>query len=290
MVSIKFLTIFDYLLGESVPYITTSDNTKLYTKDWGSGRPVILLHGWPLSADSWDDQAMAIAQAGFRAIAYDRRGFGRSDQPWTGYDYDTLSDDLAAVIKETGATDATIVGFSMGGGEVARYMSRHSGQNVVQTGLVASVVPYMPKTPDNPQGTEPSVFEKMAQGIEQDRAHFFANFFKMFYGVDSVLNPPSKELLEWSRSVSMQASLKATLDCAKAFATTDFRPDLPSFSVPTLIIHGTQDQTVPIDAAGRAAAKSIANSKLIEYDGAPHGLFATHKEQFTQDLIAFLQS
>lgn len=273
----------------TMPYITTSDNTKLYVKDWGSGRPVILLHGWPLSADSWDDQAMAIAQSGFRAISYDRRGFGRSEQPWSGYDYDTLADDLAAVIQATEATDATIIGFSMGGGEVARYMSRHGGKNVVQAGLVSSVVPYMLKTPDNPQGTDQATFDKMTAGMKRDRAHFFKEFFQTFYGVDFALNPPSDELLEWSRSVSMQASLKATLDCAAAFATTDFRPDLPSFSVPTLIIHGTQDQTVPIDASGRAAAKGIAQAKLIEYEGAPHGLFATRKEQFTQDLLAFLK-
>ena len=270
-------------------YITTDDNTKLYVKDWdGGGRPVILLHGWPLSADSWDDQAMAIADAGFRAIAYDRRGFGRSEQPWDGYDYDTLADDLASVIKETGATDATIVGFSMGGGEVAHYMSRHNGQNVVQTGLVSSVVPFMLKTPDNPNGTDQSVFDQMTAQMKEDRAKFFASFFKDFYGVGFISHPVSDELLEASRNTAMQASLKATLACAKAFATTDFRPDLKSFTVPTLIIHGTEDKTVPIDAAGRAAAQGIADSKLIEYDGAPHGLFATHKEQLTADLLEFL--
>ncbi|MFN2452710.1 MAG: alpha/beta fold hydrolase [Pyrinomonadaceae bacterium] len=269
-------------------YITTRDNTKLYVKDWGAGRPVILLHGWPLSADSWDDQAIAIADAGLRAIAYDRRGFGRSDQPWDGYDYDTLADDLAAVIEETGATDATLVGFSMGGGEVARYMSRHKGKNVSQAVLVSSIVPYMLKTADNPGGTDEATFAQMTEGIKQDRAHFFAGFFKNFYGVGLVSQPVSDEVLETSRNVAMQASLKATLECAKAFATTDFRPDLPSFSVPTLIIHGTADQTVPIDASGRAAAHGISNAKLIEYDGAPHGLFATHKERLTNDLLAFL--
>jgi non-heme chloroperoxidase len=269
-------------------FITTNDNTKLYVKDWGTGRPVILMHGWPLSADSWDDQAMAIANAGFRAIAYDRRGFGRSEQPWNGYDYDTLSDDLASVIKETGATDAAIVGFSMGGGEVARYMSRHKGANVSQAVLVSSVVPYMLKTEDNPNGTDQATFEQMTEAMKQDRAKFFAGFFKDFYGVGLISHPVSDELLEASRNTAMQASLKATLDCAKAFATTDFRPDLEAFSVPTLIIHGTEDKTVPIDASGRAAAKGIANSKLIEYDGAPHGLFATHKERLTSDLLEFL--
>jgi pimeloyl-ACP methyl ester carboxylesterase len=270
-------------------YITTDDNTKLYVKDWGTGRPVILLHGWPLSADSWDDQAMAIADAGFRAIAYDRRGFGRSDQPWSGYTYDTLSDDLASVIKETGATDATLVGFSMGGGEVARYMSRHGGKNVSQAALVSSVVPFMLKTDDNPNGTDQATFDQMAVQMKHDRAKFFASFFQAFYGVGLLSRPVSNELLEWSRSVAMQASLKATLDCAKAFATTDFRPDLSAFSVPTLIIHGTADKTVPIDATARVAAAGIADARLIGYDGAPHGLFVTDKERLTTDLLEFLR-
>ena len=270
-------------------YITTSDQTKLYVKDWGTGRPVILMSGWPLSSDSWDDQAMALANAGYRAIAYDRRGFGRSSQPWSGYDYDTLADDLAAVIDQTSAKDAVLVGFSMGGGEVARYMSRHRGASVVQAVLVSSVVPYMLQTADNPAGTEQAVFEQMTAGMKEDRAKFFANFFKDFFGVSMVSHPVSAEVLDWARSVSMQASLKATLECANSFATTDFRPDLSAFNVPTLIIHGTADKTVPIDASGRPAARGIAQSQLIEYDGAPHGLFATDKERLTQDLLEFLR-
>ena len=268
--------------------LTTTDKTELYVKDWGSGQPVIMLHGWPLSADSWDDQAMAIADAGYRAISYDRRGFGRSAQPWSGYDYDTLADDLAAVIEKTGAQDVVLMGFSMGGGEVARYMSRHGGKSVAKAVLVSSVVPFMLKTNDNPQGTEQAVFEKMTKGMKEDRAQFFAGFFQDFYGVGMVSSPVSDEVIEWSRQTAMQASLKATLACAKSFATTDFRPDMASFRVPTLIIHGTADKTVPIDAAGRAAAKGIAGSTLIEYDGAPHGLFATEKERLTQDLLAFI--
>lgn len=269
-------------------FITTGDKTSLYVKDWGAGRPVILMHGWPLSADSWDDQAMAMADAGFRAIAYDRRGFGRSDQPWDGYNYDMLADDLAAVIEETGAKDATIVGFSMGGGEVARYMSRHGGKNVAQAVLVSSVVPYMLKTADNPDGVDQATFDQMTEGMKQDRAHFFAGFFKDFYGVGLVSQPVSEEVLETSRYVSMQAGLKPTLACAQAFATTDFRPDLAAFKVPTLIIHGTADKTVPIDATGRAAARGIPHAELIEYDDAPHGLFVTHKERLTSDLLRFL--
>lgn len=271
-------------------YIKTRDGTKLYFKEWGNGRPVILMHGWPLSADSWDDQAMPIADAGFRVIAYDRRGFGRSEQPWNGYNYDQLADDLADVMADRDASDATIVGFSMGGGEVARYMSRHEGKNLAQAALVSSIVPYMLKTPENPNGVPQETFDEMSKGMKEDRASFFTGFFKDFYGVGLMSQPVSEELLEWSRSVSMSASLKATLACAKAFATTDFRPDLSAFNVPTLIIHGTEDQTVPIDASARPAAKGIANAKLIEYEGAPHGLFATHKERFTNDLLGFLRN
>ncbi len=270
-------------------FITTTDKTKLYFKDWGSGRPVILMHGWPLSSDSWDDQAKAIADAGYRAIAYDRRGFGRSSQPWSGYDYDTLADDLAAVIEQTGAQDATLVGFSMGGGEVARYLSRHGGRSVAQAALISSVVPFMLKTRDNPDGTEQAVFDKMTQGMTEDRAHFFGGFFKDFFGVGMLSHPVSDELRQWAQNVSMQAGLNATLGCAKAFATTDFRPDLAAFKVPTLVIHGTDDKTVPIDAAGRAAAKGIVQSLLIEYEDAPHGLFATHKARLTKDLLTFLR-
>ena len=269
-------------------YVKTTDNTQLYYKDWGSGRPVILLHGWPLSSDSWDDQAMAIAAAGYRTIAYDRRGFGRSSQPWSGYDYDTLSDDLAAVIEQTGAQDAVLIGFSMGGGEVARYMSRHNGKGVSKAVLVSSVVPYMLKTSDNSNGTPQSVFDEMAQGMKADRAKFFASFFKDFFGVSLMSSQASPEVLEWARSVTMQASLKATLECAKSFATTDFRGDLPAFKVPTLVIHGAQDKTVPIDAAGRAAARGIAQAELIEYDDGPHGLQVTHKDRLTKDLLDFI--
>jgi pimeloyl-ACP methyl ester carboxylesterase len=269
-------------------HIQTKDGTQLYVKDWGSGLPVVLIHGWPLSADSWDDVAVPLAEAGHRVIAYDRRGFGRSSQPFQGYDYDTLSDDLAEVIEQSRASDGAIVGFSMGGGEVARYMSRHGGKSVRKAALIGSIVPYMLKTADNPQGTEQSVFDGMAQGLKDDRAKFFGTFFRHFFGVGWVKQPVSDEVIEWARSVAMQASLKATLECANSFATTDFRPELPSFRVPTLIVHGTGDKTVPIDASARAAAKGIRGSTLIEYDGAPHGLFATDKQRLTQDLLRFL--
>ena len=270
-------------------YIITQDNTKLFYKDWGTGKPVIFLHGWPLSSDSWDDHAMAVADAGFRSISYDRRGFGRSTHPWGGYDYDTLADDLAAVIEQTGATDVTLVGFSMGGGEIARYMSRHQGKNVLKVMLVSSVVPFMLKTDDNQNGTDQTVFDEMTINMKEDRAAFFTEFFEKFYGVNLLNQPASQEVLEWSRSVGMLANLKATLACAGAFSTTDFRSDISAFNVPTLIIHGTDDETVPIDASARAAANGISHAKLIEYDGAPHGLLVTEKHRFSNDLLTFVR-
>lgn len=270
--------------------VTTADGTELYYKDWGAGPTVILIHGWPLSADSWDDQAMAIAAAGYRTIAYDRRGFGRSSQPWSGYDYDTLADDLAAVIEQTNARDVVLVGFSMGGGEVARYMTRHAGRHVAKAALISSVVPYMLKTDSNPNGVPQAVFDGMAQGVNADRAKFFSGFFHAFFGVGVLSQPVSDELMQSCSNVAMQASLKATIACVTAFSTTDFRPDLASFTVPTLIIHGTEDKTVPIDTSAREARKAIPDSTLLEYNGAPHGLFATHKAQLTKDLLEFFAS
>ena len=274
-----------------MPYISTRDGTDIYVKEWGDGRPVILIHGWPLSADSWDDQMQALAENGFRAIAYDRRGFGRSDQPWHGYDYDTLSDDLADVMEEMDATDdVALVGFSMGGGEVARYMSRHEGAGVTRAALIGSVVPYMLQTDDNPDGVPQSVFDQMAKGMKDSRAHFFRNFFNDFFGVGYISSQVYQETLDWAWRLAMQAGRKPTLACAEAFASTDFRPDLPHFRVPTLIIHGTADKTVPIDTSARKAAAGIAASQLVEYDGAPHGLFATEGERLTRDLLTFLKS
>ena len=272
-----------------MPLIKTRDGTDLYVKDWGSGCPVVLIHGWPLNADSWEDQALALAEAGHRVIAYDRRGFGRSGQPWSGYDYDTLADDLAQVIELTNANDAAIVGFSMGGGEVARYMSRHGGKSVRATALISSVVPYLLKDETNPDGIGPEMVEtQMKQPVREDRAAFFEKFAKMFYGVGFISKPVSDAALKQFERMAAQGSIKAVLDCIDAFAKTDFRPDLPSFKVPTLIIHGTSDQTVPIDPSARAAARGIAGAQLIEYDGEPHGLNVTAKDRLTTDMLAFL--
>jgi non-heme chloroperoxidase len=267
---------------------TSRGNVRLFMKDWGTGRPVIMIHGWPLSSDTFDDLGLVVANAGFRAVAYDRRGFGRSEQPWDGYDYDILSDDLADVVRHVGGKDVTLVGFSMAGGEIARYMSRHGGEGVSRLVLISSVAPYMLKTTDNPNGVEHKVFDQMTLAIQEDRAHFWTGFFKDFYGTGVLSSAVSEEERHWSRALAMKASLKATLDCAHAFATTDFRPDLKSITVPTLVIHGTSDKTVPIDATGRVSAKTITGARLIEYDGA-HGLLATHKTRIAEDVLGFLR-
>ncbi|RVT95787.1 alpha/beta hydrolase [Rhodovarius crocodyli] len=272
-----------------MPTIVTRDGIRLFAKSWGHGRPVVLTHGWPLSADSWDDQAVVLADAGYKVIAYDRRGFGRSDQPWSGYDYDTLADDLADVLEATESQDATIVGFSMGGGEIARYMSRHNGRRMAQAGLISSVVPYLLKTDSNPDGAPPTVFEDMLKQITDDRALFFSSFFEQFYGMGVFSQPVSSETLQWSRNVAMMAGLRPTLECVKAFSKTDFRPDMASFRVPTLIVHGTGDKTVPIDPTARAAARALGPlAKLVEYEDAPHGLNVTHKKTLAHELLTFL--
>jgi non-heme chloroperoxidase len=275
-----------------MPFIETRDreNTKLYYKEWGKAglRPVILIHGWPLNADSWDPVTQKLAE-NYRVIAYDRRGFGRSDQPCGGYDYDTLADDLKAVMEQTNATEnAAIIGFSMGGGEVARYMSRHGGKGVTQAALISSVVPYMLKTDDNPDGVPEKQLKEIAEQVEKDRPTFFKTFLKMFYGVGLIKEPVSDEVLQHAWNMCMMAGLRPTLECAKSFGFTDFRKDLSSFTVPTLIIHGTKDKTVPVEL-GQNAAKLIANATLIEYDGAPHGLFETDRDRLIGDLQNFLK-
>ncbi|MCW1381675.1 alpha/beta hydrolase [Novosphingobium sp. KCTC 2891] len=272
-----------------MPMIETRDGTRLSVKSWGEGPPVILIHGWPLSGDSWDPVSHALAEAGFRAIAYDRRGFGRSDQPSGGYDYDTFADDLADVMQALGATqDAALVGFSMGGGEVARYLSRHGGQGVSRAVLVSSVVPLMARTDDNPEGVPQETFDAMTEGMVQDRAKFMTGFFKDFFGVGLLSHPVSDEMLQLSWATAMMAGLRPTLLAARAFASTDFRPDLAAFRLPTLVIHGTADKTVPIEATARAVVRAVPHATLLEYDGAPHGLFATHTERLKTDLLDFL--
>jgi pimeloyl-ACP methyl ester carboxylesterase len=274
-----------------MPFAKAADDTRLYYKDWGQGRPVVLIHGWPLSADSFDDVAVALAENGFRAISYDRRGFGRSDQPWNGYDYDTFAADLETVIDECGVRDdVALVGFSMGGGEVARYLTRTSGRGVRQAVLISAVVPYMLQTNDNPDGVPQAQFDAMTEGMKKDRAAFFQSFFKDFFGVGMVSHPVTEAVIDDAWRQAMMAGLRPTLAAASAFATTDFRPDLAAFTMPTLLIHGTADKTVPIDATARAVAKAVPQAQLIEYEGSAHGVFATDKERLIADLIAFLNT
>ena len=269
-------------------FATARDGTKLYYKDWGKGRPVVLLHGWPLTGDTFDDAAIALADQGYRAIIPDRRGFGRSAQPWDGYDYDTFADDVAAILDDAGIKEpVAMVGFSMGGGEVARFQTRYPGRTSAAV-LISAVVPYMLKTGDNPNGVPQAIFDDMTAGMKKDREHFFTGFFKDFFGVGALSSPVSEEVLRNSWRQAMMAGLRPTLAAAQAFATTDFRPDLKSFTVPTLIIHGTADKTVPIDATARESARAIPGARLIEYDGSAHGLFAIDKERLIGDLTAFL--
>ncbi|WP_207102395.1 alpha/beta fold hydrolase [Paracoccus shandongensis] len=270
-----------------MPVITTRDGTTLYVRDWGQGRPVVLIHGWPLNGDSWEYQAVRLAEAGFRVIAPDRRGFGRSGQPWDGYDYDTLADDLAAVIEGLGLTDAALVGFSMGGGEVARYMTRHGG-GVSQAVFVGSVVPGVLKSDGNPQGVSRDLLEGIQAGLRKDRPAFLADFFKQFYG-QGLVSGVSQQILDWTLGMAMMASPRATLECVTAFGTTDFTGDVPHINLPTLIIHGTGDKIVPIAATARRLAPMLPDARLIEYGGAPHGLTATHADRLTEDLLAFLR-
>jgi pimeloyl-ACP methyl ester carboxylesterase len=269
-----------------MPRIDSADGTALYVKDWGSGKPVVLIHGWPLNADSWEHQAHHLAKAGHRVVAYDRRGFGRSEQPWDGYTYDTMADDLASVIDTLGLEDAAVVGFSMGGGEVSRYMSRHGGKGVRKAALLGSIAPYLVKAPDNPDGAPREVLQDMQKQIDKDRPEFLKGFFKNFYG-QGLLSGVSEGVLHWSLHMALLASPRATIACIDAWME-DFRPDMAAFQVPTLVIHGDKDQIVPIDPTGRTAAKMIPGAKYIEYDGAPHGFLATHAERATQDLLDFL--
>ena len=272
-----------------MPYAKAKDGTHLYYKDWGRGAPVVLMHGWPLTGDSFDDAALRLAENGCRAIIPDRRGFGRSDQPWDGYDYDTFADDVAAVLEHAGVSEkVALVGFSMGGGEVARFLTKQGANRVSKAVLISSVVPYMLRTDDNPDGVPQATFDEMTAGMKKDRAHFFKGFFKDFFGVGALSSPVSTEVLEDAQRQTLMAGLRPTLAAAQAFATTDFRPDLKNFTVPTLIIHGTADKTVPIDATGRAVARAVPGATLIEYDGSAHGVFATDKERLIGDLLQFL--
>lgn len=271
-------------------HIMASDGAYLHVRDMkdGEGLPVILIHGWPLNGDMFEYQIVALAEAGFRVITYDRRGFGRSSHTASGYHYDCFADDLADVIEATGVEKAALVGFSMGGGEVARYLSRHGSAKIDRVVLISSVVPYMLKDDSNPDGVPEDVFADMHDKLRTDRFNFLQSFGKSFYGVGLISRPVSSALLDWTFQMGAMANPKATLDCVDAFSRTDFRPDLASFDIPTLIIHGTEDATVPIEPSARAAAKGIPHATLLEYSGEAHGLFATAPDKLNDDLISFL--
>ena len=269
--------------------VKSSDGTEIHASTYGEGRDVVLIHGWPLSHAMWEYQVADLVEAGNRVTMYSRRGFGQSGKPWTGYDYDTMTDDLAAVLDSAGVKDAALVGFSMGGGEVARYMSRHGGKNVRSAVLVSAVTPFMLKTDDNPDGVDGEVFEEIKNGLKTDRPKFLNDFYQDFFGQGSTEGGVSDALLHDAVRVAMQASPKATIDCVDAFGKTDFRADMAAFKVPTLIIHGTGDKTVPFEASAKRAAEMIKDSELKTYDGAPHALVNTHTKRFNADLISFLK-
>ena len=269
-------------------HIQASDGTYLHVKDMGEGQPVILIHGWPLSGDMFEYQTLALLEAGYRVITYDRRGFGLSGHPANGYHYDRFADDLADIIAQRGLERVSLVGFSMGGGEIARYLARHGGARVERAALIGAVVPYLARDESNPDGVEASVFEEMKEKIREDRFDFLQSFAKQFYGIGLMKHPVSDALLDWTFALAIMASPKATIDCIDAFGYTDFRGDLTAFTMPTLILHGTGDAIVPIDIAARTAARTIPQATLIEYDGEPHGLFATVPRRLNADLIAFL--
>ena len=256
--------------------------------DYGQGSPVVLIHGWPLSGASWEYQLAELPLHGVRAIAYDRRGFGQSSKPWDGYDYDTLADDLKALLDHLDLQDVTLVGFSMGGGEVARYMSRHRGARVSKVVFVSAVVPFMLKTDNNPSGVDKSTFDDMIQNLGKDRFGFLADFGKKFYGQGLLSHPVSEGVLNWTAMLAFPASPRATSQCIKAFGETDFRQDMNAINVPTLFIYGSSDDIVPPATGAETAAKLVPNAQLVAYDGEPHGLLITAKDRLNRDLLTFV--
>jgi non-heme chloroperoxidase len=270
---------------------TTQDGTQIYYKDWGSGQPVLFSHGWPLTADSWEAQMFFLANNGYRCIAHDRRGHGRSSQPWHGNEMDSYADDLAALINTLDLHDVVLFGFSTGGGEVARYIGRHGTSRVAKAGLISAVPPLMLKTPANPGGLPIEVFDAIRAGSLSDRSQLYLQLAAgPFFGFNRAGVKPSQGLVEWFWLQGMLGGHKNTYDCIKAFSETDFTEDLRKFDIPTLIVHGDDDQVVPIGAAGLASAQIIQHAILKVYPGAPHGLTDTHKEQLNADLLAFLQA
>ena len=261
---------------------------ELHYEDHGAGRPVVLIHGWPLSGRSWENQVPALVAAGYRVIAYDRRGFGNSSQPWGGYDYDTFAADLNALLEHLDVREATLVGFSMGGGEVVRYLGTYGSDRVAQAVLASAVPPYLYKSDDNPDGgLDDDAIAGFQAGVKSDRLAFLDQFTTGFFSVSGQLKV-SEAQREYARDIAAFASPKGTLDCITAFARTDFRGDLEKVTVPTLIIHGDSDAIVPFEVSGKRSAESITDSDLVVIEGGPHGINASHAEEFNQALLAFL--
>jgi non-heme chloroperoxidase len=270
--------------------ISTRDGTRIFYRDWGNGRPVVFSHGWPLNADAWDDQMLFMASHGFRAIAHDRRGHGRSSQPWDGNDMDTYADDLAALMDQLDIHDAIMVGHSTGGGEVTRYLGRHGTARVAKAVLVSAIPPMLLKTEANPGGLPVEVFDQIREGIVNDRAQFYREFGVIFYGTNRPGSTVSQGVLDSFWMECMQVGIKNTYDCVKAFSETDMTEDLRRFDVPTLFLHGEDDQVVPIGASAMRSSKIVRNAELKVYKDAPHGITTTHKSQLNRDLLDFTKS
>jgi non-heme chloroperoxidase len=272
-----------------MPYVETKDGTQIYYKDWGSGQPVVFSHGWPLSADAWEDQMLFLADRGYRCIAHDRRGHGRSSQPWDGNEMNTYADDLAALTEKLDLKDAIHVGHSTGGGEVARYIGRHGTKRVARAVLISAVPPLMLKTDANPAGLPMKAFDDIRAGVQADRSQFFKDLSAPFYGANRSGANVSQGLRDSFWLQGMTAGHKGCYDCIKAFSETDFTEDLKKFDVPTLILHGDDDQIVPIGAAAMQSSKLVKGAVLKVYPGAPHGMCSTLKDHVNEELLAFFK-
>ena len=277
-----------------MPYCTVAQennqNVELYYEDYGTGETVILIHGWPLSHKMWEAQVPALVNAGYRVISYDRRGFGQSSQTWDGYNYDTFAEDLAELIEHTGADDATLVGFSMGGGEVARYIGKFGTGKLKKAVLMSSVTPFLLKTSDNPEAADQSVFDGMLGGLAKNRPEFLKGFIKNFYNFDAGQSGLTEANLAYDWAIAAMASPKGSIDCVKAFSSTDFREDLKKFDIPTLVLHGGDDNIVPLAISGQKAHELIPSSELVVLEGAPHGITVSHPKEVNATLLTFLQS